>query len=697
VKEQLQQVQTITVQHYSTTTTRGPRDDDEVVVHLITISSDLAAATRAVDVCHGLAHLQCHHVRHAATGDEMVGLQQLFEYCQVHPLATVTYLHAKGSYHPSLGNDAWRRALTAAALHPDCWRHVYTDNYDDPVCHVCGLAFYTMFTSFWPGNMWTASCSYVTTLIPPASFAARLEAAVANLLLRRRDGVLQSLLLRDRPDYYGLNRYSAEHWIGSHPNLNPCDMDPSDEARPQSIFGPPHGHTTPDMETAWQFGRAPRHVGMAVGHNFDAHRRLHDSETDRHKELFLLPGRIFLWQELYGRLPPFTSWTWQWFPDGQYWQSRCMAAVRDDSGGGGGNVHDGIIEDGALTSMFRHLHSSAPTGIIDEQRNVWWEPSPAASPSSSSPGAIVYVVRLDNNRLGVDMVMDRMKVLRQETGRDWPVALTVIGDNSYDARKLSTLCDALWLKCHVREATTSPSAVATLWWDYTATLLARFCEGQQQGLDSSSVVFQLSDYPCQETGPAATRRRNAGGKRTGEDGTGITCTQQQHDCTRGFVAQCSFVNQLMEPASFLRGVEAAIKMVLLANVRNERRWTPMTQSHGDTGTGTMAVEQWLLYAWMAMHPTVLPCDDVCGDLMSPGADRDRDLILAVLLVVEVFYENQGHHHNVSMRMVPPCAQQWKQSLQVKSSSSVAQFLNMSIAESSQRIYQAMKLGENNNE
>jgi hypothetical protein len=146
VKEQLQQVQTMAVQHHdSITTTRSPRDD-EVVVHLITISSDMAAAARAVDLCRGLSHLQCHHVRHAASGDETVGLQQLFEYCQVHPMATVTYLHAKGSYHPSPGNDAWRRTLTAAALHPDCWRHVVQEEYtdDDPVCQVCGLAFYTM-------------------------------------------------------------------------------------------------------------------------------------------------------------------------------------------------------------------------------------------------------------------------------------------------------------------------------------------------------------------------------------------------------------------------------------------------------------------------------------------------------------------------------------------------------------------------
>lgn len=42
----------------------------------------------------------------------------------------------------------------------------------------------------------------------------------------RHRGVLTSRLFADRLDRFGLERYSTEHWIGSHPNIKPCDMAP---------------------------------------------------------------------------------------------------------------------------------------------------------------------------------------------------------------------------------------------------------------------------------------------------------------------------------------------------------------------------------------------------------------------------------------------------------------------------------------
>jgi hypothetical protein len=641
VREQLKQMQTITAQYSSTT--RG-HEEDFLVVHLITISSDQAAAEKTMDICNSLAGLQCHPLIHAEAADEMLALDGLYEYCLAHPTATVTYLHSKGSFHPNQVNDAWRRALTAAALHTDCWGHMNT-------CNVCGLQFFTQFTLFWPGNMWTAACPYVTQLIPPHSFASRYEAAVADLLLLRLDGVLQSLLLRDRPDYFGLDRYAAEHWIGSHPDLHPCDMDAVSE-RPQDVF---KRHAPVDrVDNTFQFGLAPRHVGFAVGHNFEAHQRLRNNEEDRKKEIYLLPGRIFLWHKLYERVPPATSWTWKWFPDGSYWQDRLDA------------LGPGAIEDGALTSIL-HSQNSSDEKIerIDRQ---------------SGQDVIYYFVRI-SARVGVEQAMDHMKILRQETGRERTVVLTVFNVSDH-AEEFMSFCGSLWTDCRAQEAMDPAVAI----WAAT-TRLTQFCEQNS----NQSVVFQIGEYPCR----AADQYTQRGIVRSKlhDDPTNITCSQQ--DCTRGFTAQCSYISQLIEPSSFIRGVEAAVKIVLLTNVRNERRWTQQPQPTtptSDTTTTMAAVEQVLLYTWIAIHPTALPCDDVCNDLLLSlvrieVSDRDRDLMLAILLVVEVYYEK---NLDPSDAKVSRCAQQWKRLLQLQSS--VSQYLNVTIDECANRIFRAMAAG-----
>jgi hypothetical protein len=603
VKEQLNQVQTIAAQFTT---------QKDLVVQLITIAPNYANAEKAKDICDSVVGLQCHHLKHAEAADEMFALDALYQYCVANPLAKVTYLHSKGSFHDNKVNDAWRRALTAAALHPGCW--------GIKICDVCGLQFFTQFTLFWPGNMWTASCHYVKNLIPPKTFTQRQEEAVADMLLFRLDGVLQSQLLRDRSDYFGLDRYAAEHWIGSHPDLQPCDMDPSE--RPQDIFK--RNAPLSSVADAFQFGLAPRHVGFAVGHNFDAHERLHESDVERKKEIYLLPGRLFLWYKLYKRVPSLKSWAWKWFPDGSFWESQIDALDR------------GPVEGGSLASIF---HSAISSNDIDQ---IFWRPGLDA----------LFCFIIIGDHFGVQQAMDQLEMLQQDTGRERTVILTIF--HSSGVAEFSSLCGSLWTECHVRD--TMNIAVALL---ESANRIAQFCENQKE----RSVLFRLNEYTC----PTNVKSRSS----FHDGATDISCSHQS--CTPlGFTAQCSFVRQLMNPRSFLRGVEAAVKLVLLADVRNERRRKPTL--------GIMAVEQFLLYAWIAIHPMTVPCD-ICNKLLLSvsASDRDRDLILAILLVVEVFYENRGV-------LSPPCAQQWKSHLRI--SSSISQYLNISSLEGlSQRIYQ----------
>jgi hypothetical protein len=163
----------------------------------------------ATSFCGKLPHFVCKQLAHLTNGTESYTLDQMRQYCVAHPSDRVIYLHTKGSYHPNTLNDAWRRALTLGATARECVEP------PDDRCNVCGVLFYTQFTTFVPGNMFTASCEYVSRLLSPLSdFPSKHEEAISEALLLRARRQLTSRLLEDRPDLYGLDRYNAEHWIG---------------------------------------------------------------------------------------------------------------------------------------------------------------------------------------------------------------------------------------------------------------------------------------------------------------------------------------------------------------------------------------------------------------------------------------------------------------------------------------------------
>ena len=61
-----------------------------------------------------------------------------------------------------------------------------------------------------PGNMWTAKCSYIKRLLPPlegGEYDKRKEASIVKFLKYRLWGLLTSTLLDDQVDYFGLGRY----------------------------------------------------------------------------------------------------------------------------------------------------------------------------------------------------------------------------------------------------------------------------------------------------------------------------------------------------------------------------------------------------------------------------------------------------------------------------------------------------------
>jgi hypothetical protein len=169
----------------------------------------------------------CHALRYVEQGDEGLTLQSLYEYCLEHDDALVTYIHDKGSLHPTPKNRHLRTLLTKGAFADDCQQKERLLQDND--CNVCGARFSPFPHMHMAGNMWTAKCSYVQQLIPPRDFTAKMEGLMQFVMEEsRRDTSIPRPTFQQFQDEYfvGRQRFAFEHWIGSHPSVQPCDIYP---------------------------------------------------------------------------------------------------------------------------------------------------------------------------------------------------------------------------------------------------------------------------------------------------------------------------------------------------------------------------------------------------------------------------------------------------------------------------------------
>jgi hypothetical protein len=259
---------------------------------------------------------------HHETGFEDQTLQHLYEFCLEHPTMTAVYMHSKGTYHQNAENHRWRRHMTAAVTSPDCVRSVSSPG--EAACNVCGLLFHPLWTFFFPGNFFTASCSHVQKLIPPNDFATRTAAVADEVQERLKDGRMSAHLFTiDNPGNVGIGRYAAEHWIASHPSTRPCDMSKTEDLlywrmRERNVMG---AHNSRDLMFEWSM--APRHgIRSASWYRLDQEllRTILLDDYLKRSEYFLLGGFILRWSMLYDTRPPADSWVWQWFPGGDRWR-----------------------------------------------------------------------------------------------------------------------------------------------------------------------------------------------------------------------------------------------------------------------------------------------------------------------------------------------------------------------------------------
>lgn len=115
------------------------------------------------------------------TGFEQVTLSALRASIRsVPPDSPVLYAHTKGAYHQSPWSEAWRRSMTRYVV--TGWRQcvqLLADGYDTVGCHWLNPgdapAPYEVKSSYYGGNFWWATASYLRRL-PPPSETSRYDA-----------------------------------------------------------------------------------------------------------------------------------------------------------------------------------------------------------------------------------------------------------------------------------------------------------------------------------------------------------------------------------------------------------------------------------------------------------------------------------------------------------------------------------------
>jgi hypothetical protein len=215
------------------------------------------------------------HHQHAT---EMVTLRSLWEYCldDNHVNATVVYLHSKGSFHPSPLNDQLRKFDSLGALSEECSTMPDT-------CSVCMARFSPFPHPHPPGNMWSAKCTYVKRLLDPTTFERAMD-----FVKRRTIGNIPV-----HPSCLGAARFAAEHWIHSHPSVQPCDL----------YTNPKYGWGYEKLE---EF-RGQEDFALVIGPRFPKkHWRIGCPHSD-------LNHRLNEYQLLYNTVPDDDWWGWEFW------------------------------------------------------------------------------------------------------------------------------------------------------------------------------------------------------------------------------------------------------------------------------------------------------------------------------------------------------------------------------------------------
>jgi len=245
----------------------------------------------------GTVPSMCHLLQYVPHGDEGLTLQSIYDYCIEYPEAQVTYIHNKGSFHPSERNEKFRSFLNHGILgkNGDTCQEMPVDE-----CNVCGTRLATFPHYHMAGNMWTSTCR---ELIRPIEFPSKMEALLERSLfptgINDPDIPKPTFQQYSDGDPVGRYRYSFEHCIGSHPHLRPCDIYPRKYT---------HGYRDlPSQETTWT-------AKLVTAPRFDIHTFLKISQL--WGEWFCGQARLWEYAFLYNGLQPDPDhFVWKYYQD----------------------------------------------------------------------------------------------------------------------------------------------------------------------------------------------------------------------------------------------------------------------------------------------------------------------------------------------------------------------------------------------
>jgi hypothetical protein len=242
---------------------------------------------------------QCHALKYMAEADEGLTLKAIYDYCQEQTGvddALVTYIHDKGSLHPTPKNRHLRTLLTKGAFSDAC----QTIGTGENTCNVCGARFSPFPHHHVAGNMWTAQCSYIRKLHSPDDFADKMESLMGAVMQNAKYPNAPKPTFQQYQDEYfvGRGRFALEHWIGSHPSIRPCDVYPG-EYLCGYIDIPPSTHDwIPDMQPAPRFPVS-----------------IFQKRSPRDGTWFCGQARLLEFQYLYGERPPEHSFLWSFYSE----------------------------------------------------------------------------------------------------------------------------------------------------------------------------------------------------------------------------------------------------------------------------------------------------------------------------------------------------------------------------------------------
>lgn len=268
--------------------------------------------------------MQCIPISIQSRGNEVITLQYLHEYCIDNPTHRAIYIHNKGSFTMSETSERMRKVLMTAVTSKACLNMP-----QDGSCDSCSSQLLLYPNLYYPGNMFVVQCEYASKLIPPKEFESAKQRVVDKMLNATTEiqkgkwyvtdltpvGGNESLQVHytfpknqmwqlvKQPAMVGTGRYAMEHWLGSHPDYKPCQV--FNESKYGTLENIPG-----ILKVALDMGLEPK---------LEASVPPMDRNQANSFEKWLAPyftklsARLYLYKELYDKVPEEHSWVYSYF------------------------------------------------------------------------------------------------------------------------------------------------------------------------------------------------------------------------------------------------------------------------------------------------------------------------------------------------------------------------------------------------